>query len=678
MGRRANKAVSGSSVELRQSIASSVKAVDIQHMNSANLLRLQERLQLGGEWGIIKFPTAWMPHGQCRNRSNREINLREKLSSSGLNEEDIQLTITTITRYVMVCFLVPMEGARIGNIFLSPTTIASSLKHACTIAKLALASTIKEQGKLFGRLDANGLRVVLSKQKLMTEVNRILQLGHRGFWCDVPNLDFLPDGKISNDGMDEPGKPNSIPFEPFSDSFISEVGWRAAWVIDELEPVLIDCVKGVLEVLSVHGGNGKSPKAQQNAKSYWTEKFLSKYEWRNSKGGVISELPFPVYFSGQGNRSAFSWPPKNLAGLKTVVRLAQTLNMVVFLISTGGRISEALSLREGNIIQCGPEGATVEGRTYKLVFANEGAPKDWPLPELAVQALVRQRELRSLFDQLNLGSTRNHSQDETDAGGLWARVGSGEAITGDCNEMLTGAIEYLGLQNELGSGRPHSHRFRKTIARLVALAIVGAPKILMDLFGHETIEMTLRYILTDPAIRGEMEVVARAQVIMMAKTAIQESEQSGGPAAEQIRKVVRDEKVRLGREFGEDDVHRLADTLTLNGTYWLLVRPGVICTKLPHQSGACNQHRGAPEPARCRSLCSNRLELAALKDDVDRAISEALKHVELCEQKDDRIGAEAWVGQIVANINRFSDLKEKWSTNSRVRAILSTESGLAI
>lgn len=235
-------------------------------------------------------------------------------------------------------------------------------------------------------------------------------------------------------------------------------------------------------------------------------------------------------------------------------------------------------------------------------------------------------------------------------------------------------VKSLGLTEAMDDMSLHPHRFRKSIARLIALAIVaGAPKILMDLFGHEKIEAALYYILSDPAIRSEMEEVAKAQIIMLAENAIENADSNGGPAATGIRKAVAKERARRGEQFGENDIHMLAQTFTFSGKIWSLVRPGVICTKGPQQSGPCNKRVGHPEPSRCRGNCDHRLETAAIHDDVNRLLNESVVHLERAELEGDEITAELWRGQVLANLRRFPDLEKRWSAHPIVAALLQQE-----
>lgn len=209
----------------------------------------------------------------------------------------------------------------------------------------------------------------------------------------------------------------------------------------------------------------------------------------------------------------------------------------------------------------------------------------------------------------------------------------------------------------------HAHRFRKTIARLIALAVIGAPKILMDLFNHRQIGMTMHYILSDPLIRAEMLEVAKANTLLLAKNVIKTTDEMGGPAAPVVKAAVARERLRMGSDFDESTVESLAESFTLNGKYWQYVRPGVVCTKGPLVAGACTPNTAMPEPSRCRSNCDHRLEESFLRQDVDETLAECVSNLENALLAEDTFAIEMWKGQIVANIKRFPSLEEKWSTN---------------
>jgi len=194
----------------------------------------------------------------------------------------------------------------------------------------------------------------------------------------------------------------------------------------------------------------------------------------------------------------------------------------------------------------------------------------------------------------------------------------------------------------------------------------------MDLFGHQDIEMTISYILSDPDLRAEVEMVAKAQLIMLAKDAVSTAEQNGGPAAKAVKYAVNSIKARLGKDvLDSDDLEEVAQSLTLGGTIWQLVRPGVICTKTPLESGPCTRRIGRPETSQCQPTCINRLELSSERENVDAVLASAVASLERALSGDDPIGVELWRGQVMANLNRFDDLSAKWRSHPSLSNILS-------
>ncbi|MES2948144.1 MAG: hypothetical protein V4858_06320 [Pseudomonadota bacterium] len=549
--------------------------------------------------------------------------------------------------------------------------------------KLALQKPCGAQNGVLSRFNVDELQLRGLGTKRLTELNRIFQYANRGYWSDIPVLS-APEAlnhasraarsEAGGAGMaKEVGKARSEPFLPFSDEFLGESGWRMAWIVEHLGPLLIPCAEGLAVVYKNLKSKSNSLHALESMRSRAASQFLSSYPWTDSNGHVVTELPFQARITRNGKGPGFCWPPRNHAELKGLLALLQTAHLYIALLSTGGRISEVLSFQEGDVVESTDGTVTIAGRTYKLVTMRGGEKRDWPLPALGVLAIYQQERLAAVCSAINLqGSINEPGQeektpandefevDEAIANPIWLRVGTGKRILGDYNEMLISAFDVLGL-TELSDGiNPHAHRFRKTVARLLALALSDAPKILMDLFGHKTIEMTLHYILTDPLIRAEMQEVLKAQTIMLAVEAIENIDDYGGPAAATIKEAVESSKVRAGSEYGAKDINDLAETFTLSGKFWTLVRPGVICTKLPQQAGPCNKQVGLPEPSRCRSHCGLRLEQAALRDDVDRSIEQAFGFLKEAKSADNEISAEMWRGQVYANLDRFPGLRKKW------------------
>lgn len=691
MGRKSNTDTFTQSTPIRLECQSSVDCKQIQNYDCDAALKLQERLGLGSKWGEVVFPRSWMAPGVNSANANRIIKLDFSRVDVQIDEFSEQQGILFLTRYILVLMLVPIQGARVGATLLAPSSIARCIRALKPLIGFALKNSSGDKDRVISRLSRSDLDGYIRNPKQFAEINRLIAFKNRGYWSDVPELSQRESFRDSPDiRSDEPSADKYIDRNvaeepksdinvtlPFSDEFIAESGWRMAWIVETLGPLLIKCGEELLEIYRDIEPSGKSRHAYESMRSMAAIRFLSSYEWIGAGGWSLSELPFDLSLRARGRGATSCWPPRSHSDLKAQLVLLQSAHLYILLLSTGGRISEVLSLEEG----CIREGTTgqirVVGRTYKLVSRRGGESRDWPVPEIGVFAVRQQERLVKLSSNLNLsgGSEIVNDDDDSFAGSsdttvevdqsllnpIWRRVGTGKRILGDYNDMLRSATASLGLSDLTGDANPHAHRFRKTVARLLALALVDAPKILMDLFGHKSIEMTMYYMLSDPFIRAELQEVLNAQTIMLAENVINEINDCGGPAATKVKSVVDATKARLGTEYGASDVHQLAQMFTYSGKVWSLVRPGVICTKLPQQLGPCSKKVGHPEPSRCRDHCESRLERAALRDDVDRAIEYAFQHLEESLLSEDEISVEMWLGQIETNINRFPTLRDKWA-----------------
>ena len=156
----------------------------------------------------------------------------------------------------------------------------------------------------------------------------------------------------------------------------------------------------------------------------------------------------------------------------------------------------------------------------------------------------------------------------------------------------------------------HTHRFRKTVARLAGVAIVDSPRVLMQLLGHQDIEVTLHYICTDKGLAADIERVARELRIMRSQavfegihasmqTGVKKYGGGGVPGLEAM--------IRQAKDWGAETSHELSVLLTTNGRHTKLVRPGVMCLK-PSLTNA---------PCTCDSSCENRIE-RLIDDEVQR------------------------------------------------------------
>lgn len=656
-----------STTSIRDEIRSQYRPEDIQRLSKKSLIELQRQLGLGDTFGVIVVPSGDVPPS-CRSPARRSCDFLNYLRD--LDRPFRDRALLTLVRLAFLVYLVP-SGTWRQKVLPSATTYLTWIRlHARIMIEVANQSgKASVMGNLFEKLNLEELPdfSIQIQKRIDVEIARLRQLKADGLWQDAPQIH--DPGEFEKSRLEAATKARDrrlvqSPYEPLPDSFVAEAGWRALWLLDELGPQVIKCARILREALESRV-DSDSKHTRWIYRRERAIKALEDFEWVDSKGMPITQLPFSLkWASGEEH----DWPPRGVGAFRRLLGLVQTAHLFIFLLSTGARIGEALSLMPGSI-SVTRDGSV--GRTYKLVYAAEGETKEWPLPDVAVRSIEQQEALRLAMHELPTAG-RTDSDVPTPRDGseaLWTRVFGSDIFTG-YNELLRQWVTKLGLDADLGRRGLHSHRFRKTLARLAGLALVGAPKILMDLFGHRSIAMTLQYILTDPQLRAETQVVAKAQTIMFAKEAIQEHMNNGGPAAGRVSAAVEQQRARLGRDFNAGDIAQLAEMLTLNGTAWQLVRPGVICTKMPSESGPCAKRTGAPEPSKCRSTCDHRLEQYFLRDDVDRLLCEAVANYRSAVEAEDEIQAEEWAGQVLGNLKRFPKLEAKWRKNPTVLSLL--------
>ena len=97
--------------------------------------------------------------------------------------------------------------------------------------------------------------------------------------------------------------------------------------------------------------------------------------------------------------------------------------------------------------------------------------------------------------------------------------------------------------------------------------------------------------------------------------------------------------------------------------------------QVPREAGPCSKSKGRPEPSKCQSSCTHRLEEAFLREDVDGAIRDALAAYETANADEESLTAAHWAAQVRAHVPRFADLQVKWMLNETVQALVGNEQG---
>jgi len=708
---------------------------DIASLNEREAAKLMHVLGHGDKVGVWSTPSGWLPPG----RRQAAVNIKDRILNflpTALQEvfrADTALMSRAellVTQYAIMLRMGPSGTGRSQGRSLSPGTIKTILfSHAPRIIALGLigitssisadgkdVSVDEYQGPLLASITLAQLRQINGKayQMALKECQRMYMLASRGFWVDLPGLEgearsTVLAGTIRFNPPEGPKNPHL----PLPDEFVSKLGKRCLWLMEDLGPNLfrfgeiLECFwhRPIKDGLQKKNIRDRRRKAVRMA--------LKEFIWKDSTGDQISQTPFPLKLSTERgfakNDSALKkgkptdedaasgemrWPPRNHSDFIQLIYLVQYAHACVVLLSMGGRQSEFLSLQRDCVTHAVDGRAYANGRTYKLTQRIGGVVRDWQLPDVAVGALEQQSRLVALSERFGSLSSESTEPVTTDLTHLWGQINSG-SHTNPTNPLAGLSRTFvsfprrIGLEAQPGGQNLRSHRFRKTVARLVALALTQAPKLLMDVFGHKSLEMTLYYILTDKDLQAEIETVTRELRVMRAKEAVDKMVNDaikvaddvgaalggyGGLAAVAIRDAVEVQRQRVHRR-GEDwdarSAYELAELLTLQGKAWDQVREGVICTKFVGEAGPCNKSKGRPEPSKCDSACVHRLEEEFLREDVDGALRECVAAYERSIADDESLTASHWAGQIRSHVVRFSDLQDKWMAHPTVCALMS-------
>jgi integrase len=400
----------------------------------------------------------------------------------------------------------------------------SWIKHANLLLKLLnwrfqnLPST---DGSVFSAftesiVERQAARAVTKNSRSRSDCHFVLQTlidaGRRGIVSDWPQF---YSSKTSDDGTvsierqrlgDLPKindkKQNSEGWQPFDDQFVTQFVRRTLWIHENLADQVLTLWAELREITATEATMGR-----KTAHPAVIQKRLDKiqnFRWTDKTGSPLASLPFAL---STDEDTSGSWPPTSTRAFYRMVSAIQAMNCALLAFCTGARVSELSSAQDTDL-----QGSA--GRLYskviKLVDDVEGKRRDWPLHPAAVRGLRIQQKLAGLVRR----------EDKTH---LWIILRDGDRIGQpllNLTEPLVKAVDYLGLSGLTGTDRAHLHRWRHTVARLVALAVVGAPQVLLDLFGHRDLKMTLRYMLSDPELFEDAMRVAKEKTFAMVGEAL--------------------------------------------------------------------------------------------------------------------------------------------------------------
>jgi len=640
--------------------------------------------------------------------------------------------VLSAIRYMVLCRMGPAGFGKSAN---KAPLDPSSVRYlgygylppmlAIAVSKLLAIAGSNEVDRFFAlikRADLDKLSGHL-RARALRELNRMCNLRDQGLWRDVPNLDEPL--KVFTSVKGEAVKPEAerITHEyiPLPDDYVSEMGSKSLWLVGELGPNLLRIAESIPKLWKDTDDLNVGPSAIAHRRRKLLQEYLKTFDWRDSSGSPIERPPFNLHLSalgaeasddddvthvesGEGNAEQASrslvWPPRNFAHVMGLLATLQRAHLFIAMMSEGARSGEVHDMTRNCVVHGRNGMPYVSGRTFKLVQRHDGEERDWVLPDAAVTAIEQQVRLVKIVERIvRIRPSRDEAiapEEVAPSQNLWASLGSGSAADptkplGSLKMAFRLYADDLGMERRPGGKNVHPHRFRKTVARLCALALTQSPKILQDVFGHKSIEMTLYYILTDKALAAEVEQIARELRVMRAKEMVEDmvaAEEAatermrdaplagyGGPAALAMSNAVKTEIVRVhrrGEQWTAANALGLAQVLTMGGDAWMYPRPGVICTKLPGEAGACNRSKGRPEPSNCDSECSHRLEEATQRRDVDETIARLIEDCRVAVEQGDLMTQSFLQEQLRQEVVRFKDLQDKWIGNAVVATAMNS------
>jgi integrase len=687
----------------------------IQHLDFESALRCQQLLGHGCVPGVWETPMAMAPHLATNLRS---IDLRKRImaylldasestspTSSGLPGQNENLAVLLdeavlwMSRFALLMRMAPtVPGQRLSRRPLDATTIAVLIyQHITRIMARAVARRMDDPrvraGEFIARLTDGDLRALLENRQTPIEFKRIARFHEMGLWPDAPAKPTFERNETDPKGTARPPTPQdkTHEYQHIPDNYMALMGPRVLWVVQNLGPGLVDMYERIPDLLE---DLCSAPETGYGTYKWRRRRLVAEYLRDNV---MIEAPPFALNMGRlplEGGDSDHQWQPTNFKEIKKLAGHLQSAHLWIALLAMSGRISEVLTLGR-DCIEFARDGKRyANGKTYKLSSRIDGEERTWVLPDIAADALAQQARLVTAWERIARQQRGAADGDDdtfkVEGGHLWASLG----ISGSCNpekilvhagKVLRSLAVRLGLSARPGGINLHPHRFRKTIARLVGIAIVNSPRTLQLVFGHKDIQMTLYYIRSDKALAVEIEKVTRELKIMRCERMIEDMHAArgrsdvsplggyGGPGARVLAKTVEnheEELHRKGEDWGAHSAHELAEILTAGGRNFTLVGEHSVCSKGPGEAGLCSKKLGDPVTSNCQSECINLIEEKTGRRDVHKIIPILVGNWKRARDERQLLVMAGYEEQLRRELGRFEDINATLGADPDVALIL--------
>jgi len=627
-------------------------------MGKDELLSLQGQLMMGAEWFVLEVAAEQIRPGHVTlsQRSYRiELALREGLDCRG---EFAERVWCELMRVAIGMRIFPQARARAKR---------PSFAY--------ILNVIRQCGKMTRRMESTLERDFWSRaaepcgSQRSAGTSAILKRLHAlGALSDclpgkpVVHGTLAPRHRLGEKDFAN-AQESTRQFLPLPDRFVGRAGFAAIFFSTQVGPTLLAAIEAASEIVLPQAARNNPQRAikedltEGGRRHHLTparDDVILGWQWKDPSGADLADLPMDTNLrtkwrgSGKSQGGAFEWPPRTFAEAVTLLVLLQGCHLWIIAFATAGRHGEVQAMEVDSLRRESSQIPTTELPRWKIEGLGQVA-KEVPLPKLVVE-VIKQQERLAAFAKRSGKMEGNH---------LWVQITTRRGSPlGTFYHSLKNFAKKFCLEDALDEDGIHMHRFRKTLVRAVALSLVHAPKVLMDLLGHDDEQMTImRYILSDPGILAEIQELVREMIILKGVEVVGRQDEIEGAGAAAMKKRFDEYARRLGQSASDpQNVYEFASAMTEGGQGWAVISPGVMCTGFT-RGGLCNKgQQGAANPHHCSPACQNQIVLPTFEGDegatesaVDRAvISIDYMFTKLQEAID--VGEEMLVGQFIGQI----------------------------
>lgn len=645
------------------------------------LLTLQTQLLMGNKWGAWEVAANLIADHAVTN-SKRMFRL-ELAIPSGMDpvSAEAQAVWAELMRFAIARRCFALKYGRASRPKLS--TIGKEIQDLAKATRLVAG---RSGDGFWARCTNDELLRCVGEKRGKSLTNLLRKLRDRGAIADAPRGRSKPKGAApSRDRTDEPEhtqKPEvGAQYLPLPDRFTAAGGQRALYLTEQLGPCLLDALEECAAVplrrinTDPRSPNYGQPLAQRQSKKVRArilDSIIAEWPWQSVSHGVGRFPDFDLFFSQSGS-GEFAWPPRTFVQALSALNVLQGAHLFLIALADGGRNGELLSVQEGALGRVEGDAPTLTTRTRK-VEANGSRSHEVPLPS-AVQAAVTQQERLARIVKSFFGVNGHH---------VWVQTAQSRGTPlKDFRGTLYAFARALRLEGLLGDSNLHMHRFRKTLARIVALALIHAPKILREIFGHKDEQMTImRYILSTPGLMEEIREVTQELLVLKGVWLVENLDKIQGKGAVRFRQRWEQHAQLIGRRALEpQSIRDFVEVCFENGQALAIIGPGILCTSFT-KGGRCNKHGGGTaNPQHCSPECEHQVACPTYESadtfEEEDAILKALNTADYLltslaeaeEQGEDMLVA-TFGGQIRDMLGRWREVDQHVATHPKGRGLI--------